>query len=289
MVHVGGGTVAVTRESRPLRGAVSGEAPPEGPRGPRNDAGSLWHTPPGVSPGHASATGPPPSRVTTSSDSVWWSSRSAWRSGSGPWPDRGSTSTTSPSCRPARTTRSTGTFLGRNYGGHLMPGGWLVIKGLSTWAPYHWSAWAGFLVLGQLVASLGMLRLLREHVRRHPLVLVLLAGYCFLIFTLPAGIWFAAGINQLPLQVALVFGLHAHLAYLRTHRLAVPRRHPRLDGLRARLLREGPAAVRLLRALRPLLVRPRDAGRAARAGCGATTASGSSPTAPSPSPTSRST
>ena len=35
---------------------------------------------------------------------------------------------------------------------------------------------------------------------------------------MPAGVWFAAGINQLPLQVALAFGLHAHLDYLRTHR-----------------------------------------------------------------------
>ncbi len=109
-------------------------------------------------------------------------------------------------------------FVGRNYAGHLMPAGWLVIKGLSTWAPYHWSAWAGFLVLGQLVASLGMLRLLRSMFGDTRVVLVLLAGYCFLIFTVPAGVWFAAGINQLPFQIALVFGLHAHLAYLRTHR-----------------------------------------------------------------------
>lgn len=109
-------------------------------------------------------------------------------------------------------------FVGRNYAGHLMPAGWLVIKGLSTWAPYHWSAWAGFLVLGQLVASLGMLRLLRSMFGDTRVVLVLLAGYCFLIFTVPAGVWFAAGINQLPFQVALVFGLHAHLAYLRTRR-----------------------------------------------------------------------
>ena len=99
-----------------------------------------------------------------------------------------------------------------------MPAGWLVIKGLATWAPYRWGAWAGFLVLMQLIASLGMLRLLRSMFGDTRVVLVLLAGYCFLIFTVPAGVWFAAGINQLPFQVALVFGLHAHLAYLRTHR-----------------------------------------------------------------------
>jgi hypothetical protein len=109
-------------------------------------------------------------------------------------------------------------FVGRNYAGHLMPAGWLVIKGLSTWAPYRWSVWAGFLVALQALASLGMLRLLRSMFGETRVVLVLLAGYCFLIFTVPAGVWFAAGINQLPLQVAMVFGLHAHLSYLRTRR-----------------------------------------------------------------------
>jgi hypothetical protein len=110
-------------------------------------------------------------------------------------------------------------FVGRNYAGHLMPAGWLVIKGLATWAPYKWGVWAGFLVAVQTIASLGMLRLLRSMFGENRIVLVLLTGYCFLIFTVPAGVWFAAGINQLPLQVALVFGLHAHLSYLRTHRL----------------------------------------------------------------------
>jgi hypothetical protein len=109
-------------------------------------------------------------------------------------------------------------FVGRNYAGHLMPAGWLVIKALATWAPYKWGVWAGVLVALQALASLGMLRLLRSMFGETRVVLVLLTGYCFYIFTIPAGVWFAAGINQLPLQVALVFGLHAHLAYLRTRR-----------------------------------------------------------------------
>ena len=67
----------------------------------------------------------------------------------------------------------------------------------------------------QVAASVGMLRLLLSMFGRRPLVLVLLAGYLFWVFTLPASVWWAAGINQLPLQIALVFGLHAHIAYLR--------------------------------------------------------------------------
>jgi hypothetical protein len=107
-------------------------------------------------------------------------------------------------------------FVGRVYAGHLMPAGWLVIKGLATVAPYDWTVWAAFLLLLQAVASLGMLRLLRSMFGDTRVVLALLAGYEFYVFTVPAGVWFAAGINQLPLQLALVFGLHAHLSYLRT-------------------------------------------------------------------------
>ena len=111
-------------------------------------------------------------------------------------------------------------FLGRNYAGHLMPGGWLVIKALASWAPYNWAVWAGVLVVLQVVASYGMLRLLRSMFGDRPFVLALFAGFLFYVFTVPAGLWFAAGINQLPLLIALVFGLHAHLEYLRTHRVA---------------------------------------------------------------------
>jgi hypothetical protein len=93
-----------------------------------------------------------------------------------------------------------------------------VIKALATWAPYRWPVWAGLLVVMQGVASWGMLRLLRSMFGETRIVLALLTLYVFYIFTLPAGVWFAAGINQLPLQIGLVFGLHAHLDYLRTRR-----------------------------------------------------------------------
>jgi hypothetical protein len=109
-------------------------------------------------------------------------------------------------------------FVGRVYAGHVMPAGWLVVKALATWAPYQWGVWAGFLVVLQALASWGMLRLLRSMFGDTQAVLPLLAGYVFYVFTVPAGIWFAAGINQLPFQVGLVFGLHAHLDYLRTRR-----------------------------------------------------------------------
>ena len=105
-----------------------------------------------------------------------------------------------------------------SYGGHLMPGGFLTAWLLTKVAVYSWAPWAAVLLFLQALAGFGMLRLLVSMFGRRPLVLALLAGYLAYVFTLSAGIWFAAGINQLPMQVALVFGLHAHVEYLR-HRL----------------------------------------------------------------------
>jgi hypothetical protein len=110
-------------------------------------------------------------------------------------------------------------YLLESYGGHLMPAGFLVIYGLTKVAVYQWAPWAAVLLALQALAGLGMLRLLLSLFGRRALVLGLLAAYLAYVFTLSAGIWFAAGINQLPLQVALVFGLHAHVEYLRHRRV----------------------------------------------------------------------
>ncbi|QIG42648.1 hypothetical protein G5V58_07530 [Nocardioides anomalus] len=110
-------------------------------------------------------------------------------------------------------------YLLESYGGHLMPGGFLVAYGLTEVAAFSWGWWAALLLLMQAVAGVGMLRLLLSMFGPRPFVLVLLAGYLSYVFTLSAGIWFAAGINQLPMQIALTFGLHAHLAYLRHRRV----------------------------------------------------------------------
>jgi len=109
-------------------------------------------------------------------------------------------------------------YLTESYGGHLMPGGFAVARLLTDWAPYQWWPWALTLLVLQALAAIGIFRLLVSMFGRRPFVLVLLAGYLFWVFTLSSGVWFAAGINQLPLQIALGFGLTAHLDYLRTRR-----------------------------------------------------------------------
>lgn len=110
-------------------------------------------------------------------------------------------------------------YLTESYGGHLMPAGFALAWVLTKWWAYQWAPWAVTLLVLQLVAAIGMFRLLVSMFGRRRFVLVLLAGYLAWVFTLPAGVWWAAGINQVPLQIALTFGLTAFLAHLRTQRV----------------------------------------------------------------------
>lgn len=110
-------------------------------------------------------------------------------------------------------------YLTDPYGGHLMPAGFFVIWYLTDWFPSRWEPWALLLIGMQALASLGMFRLLISMFGRRWTVLGLLALYLTYVITVPAFIWWAAGINQLPFQIALVFGLHAFLDYLRSRRI----------------------------------------------------------------------
>lgn len=104
------------------------------------------------------------------------------------------------------------------YGGHFMPSGFLLTwlfghDGALSYAPY-----ALTLLCLQALASLGFLMLLRSLFGSRWAILVPLTLYLFLALTFPAFIWWAAGVNQLALQVALGWGLWAHLRYLRSRR-----------------------------------------------------------------------
>lgn len=109
-------------------------------------------------------------------------------------------------------------YLAESYGGHLMPAGFALARLLNEVAPFDWVPWAASLLFLQALAGFGMLRLLLSMFGRRWLVIALLAGYLAYVFTLSAGIWWAAGINQLPLLVSFAFGMHAFLDHLRTHR-----------------------------------------------------------------------
>jgi hypothetical protein len=110
-------------------------------------------------------------------------------------------------------------FLTESYGGHLMPAGLLLTWLYAKLDPLAFWPYATTLLVLQAVASVGFLRLLLHLFGRRRAVLPLLVIYLFAVVSLPAFIWWAAGINQLPLQIALFYGLHAHVTYLRTRRL----------------------------------------------------------------------
>ena len=110
-------------------------------------------------------------------------------------------------------------YLLHSHAGHLMPAGFLL-----TWFNVHEGGALGFawpalqLLAMQAVAGFGCLRLLRHMFGERLGILPPLAVFLFTPITLPAATWWAAGVNQLPVIIAIVFGLHAHVSYLRTRR-----------------------------------------------------------------------
>lgn len=105
------------------------------------------------------------------------------------------------------------------YAGHLMPSG----MGL-TWlnhqlGVFDWTYPAVELIAMQALASLGCVVLLVSAFGRRWGIIPPLVVYLTSPITLPAVTWWAAGVNQVPFQIALFWGLLAHLVYLRTRRL----------------------------------------------------------------------
>lgn len=110
-------------------------------------------------------------------------------------------------------------FLFQSYAGHLMPAGFLLSWIFAHVATLEFWPVASTLLALQALASIGCLRLLRHLFGDRPGILPPLALYLFSVVSLPSFLWWAAGINALPFQVALFFGLHSHVSYLRTSRL----------------------------------------------------------------------
>jgi hypothetical protein len=105
------------------------------------------------------------------------------------------------------------------YAGHVMPAGMLASWLNIQVDPLDFTLPAATLLAMQALASFGCLVLLVSAFGQRWGVLPPLAIYLFTVISLPAFIWWAAGINQLPLQIAFFWGLVTHLAYLRTRRL----------------------------------------------------------------------
>lgn len=96
-------------------------------------------------------------------------------------------------------------FLLYDHDGHLMPGAFLL-AGISTkLAPLNWALPALTLIVGQALASLALLRLLKLIMGARPALLIPLTFYLFSPLTLPSFAWWANGLNQLPMQIGLAW------------------------------------------------------------------------------------
>ncbi|HRD61766.1 hypothetical protein [uncultured Nocardioides sp.] len=107
----------------------------------------------------------------------------------------------------------------RSYNGHIMPAGMYLSWSNQLVAPWQWRLPATELVLMQAVANLAMLRLLVALHGRRWGIIPPLALFLFSVISLEGTVWWAAGINALPFEIALLLALTAHLHYLRTGRL----------------------------------------------------------------------
>ncbi|GGK95898.1 hypothetical protein [Nocardia jinanensis] len=98
-----------------------------------------------------------------------------------------------------------GDLLLHDHDGHFMPLAFAVSWLVTAIAPLDWGATAAVLLIGQLAASLAVLRMLLVLLGRRRTLLVPLAFYLFCPLTLPAFAWWSAALNALPLQIALAW------------------------------------------------------------------------------------
>lgn len=95
-------------------------------------------------------------------------------------------------------------YLMQDHDGHLMPGAFLVAGVITELSPLNWAIPAVTLVVGQLLVSLAVLRMVVVIAGRvRPILLVPLVFFLFSPMTVPAYTWWAAGLNTLPLQFAM--------------------------------------------------------------------------------------
>ncbi|GII33093.1 hypothetical protein [Planotetraspora mira] len=107
-------------------------------------------------------------------------------------------------------------YLMRVHKGHLMPGALLLVWVVSRAAAYNWFLVCSVMLALQAAASVGMLVLLRRLFGGRTGILIPLAVYVFAPLTVPALSWWSAALNAVPLQVAIVFSLAAHVRYVQT-------------------------------------------------------------------------
>jgi len=106
-------------------------------------------------------------------------------------------------------------YLMYNYDGQLMPVGFAIVWALAHAAPLNWTAAVAVTLVLQAAASLSLLYALRVLFGPRWLVLVPLAFYLITPLTVPTLGWWAASLNNLPMQIAVPLAVAWHVRYLR--------------------------------------------------------------------------
>jgi hypothetical protein len=104
------------------------------------------------------------------------------------------------------------------HSGHLFPGVYLISWVLSRHALYSWAAGAGIELVLIAGSSMAAWRLLRTLLGNRPALLIPLALYVLSPLPFQAYSWWIAGVEEIPLQIALFMSLDAHVRYVWTGR-----------------------------------------------------------------------
>ncbi len=106
-------------------------------------------------------------------------------------------------------------YLSAPYNSHLMPGSYVWVWLTTHVFPLSWPPVALAMIGLQAALSYLVYRLLADVFGRRRGILVPLAVVTLSPISLPASLWWAAALNQLPQQIAMVAVLLMHVRYLR--------------------------------------------------------------------------
>jgi hypothetical protein len=106
-----------------------------------------------------------------------------------------------------------------DYNSHVMPGSFVWVWATTKLWPLQFAPVVTAALLLQLLLGVVVYRLLVQLFGHRMGVLVLFAVFLLTPITLPAFLWWAAALNQLPQQLAMAAALLWHVRYLRTGRV----------------------------------------------------------------------
>jgi hypothetical protein len=110
-------------------------------------------------------------------------------------------------------------YLFQSYAGHLIPGMFALAWVVARVSAYNWGLSAGTVLVFAALAGLGMLKALRTLFGDRPLILLPLAVYLFTPLTVPALTWWMVGLQEVPLELAIVMAVDQHVRYVRQGRV----------------------------------------------------------------------